>query len=75
MNTMKSLQKIYWLAVVLLMLAVLALPTGPSQAQAAAGFHISGRNLLDANGNNFIMRGVSHAHTWYPSQTSSFVVS
>ncbi|MCG2785087.1 MAG: cellulase family glycosylhydrolase [Anaerolineae bacterium] len=69
---MKSLQKIYWLAVVLLMLAVLALPTGPSQAQAAAGFHISGRNLLDANGNNFIMRGVSHAHTWYPSQTSSF---
>lgn len=29
---------------------------------------------MEANGNNFIMRGVSHAHAyvWYPSQTSSF---
>ncbi len=41
-------------------------------AHAAAGFTISGGRLLDANGNQFIMRGVSHAHTWYPSQTNSF---
>jgi len=36
------------------------------------GFHVSGRNLLDANGNNFIMRGMSHPHNWYLGQTSSF---
>ena len=27
---------------------------------------------VEANGNDFVMRGVNHAHTWYPSQTSSF---
>ncbi len=37
------------------------------------GFAVSGRNLLDANNNNFIMRGVNHGHNWYPGQTSSFV--
>ncbi|AVT32781.1 beta-mannosidase [Plantactinospora sp. BC1] len=41
-------------------------------AQAAAGFTISGGRLIDARGNEFIMRGVSHAHTWYASQTGSF---
>src|SRR4051794_12672456 len=41
-------------------------------ASAAVGFHISGGRLLEANGSAFVMRGVNHAHTWYPSQTSSF---
>ncbi|MFK3980719.1 cellulase family glycosylhydrolase [Micromonospora sp. NPDC050397] len=41
-------------------------------AHAAAGFTVSGGQLIDANGNPFVMRGVSHAHTWYPSQTGSF---
>ncbi|MEV4708833.1 cellulase family glycosylhydrolase [Actinoplanes sp. NPDC049316] len=34
-------------------------------AQAAAGFTVSGSQILDANGNAFVMRGVNHAHTWY----------
>lgn len=29
------------------------------------GFHVDGTRLLDANGNEFIMRGVNHAHAWY----------
>ncbi len=29
------------------------------------GFRVSGTKLLDANGNEFIMRGINHAHTWY----------
>ena len=37
-----------------------------------AGFSISGKQLLDGNGNNFIMRGVNHPHTWYLGETSSF---
>ncbi|GIJ24559.1 cellulase family glycosylhydrolase [Micromonospora lutea] len=44
---------------------------GPS-AHAAAGFTVSNGRLYDAKGNEFIMRGVNHAHTWYPNQTSSF---
>lgn len=68
---MKNTQKLYWLAMVLLLLLGVALPTGGSRA-ATTGFRVSGKNLLDANGNNFIMRGINHAHAWYSGQTSSF---
>ena len=41
-------------------------------ASAAVGLHISGRNIVEANGKTFVMRGVSHEHTWFTNQTSSF---
>ena len=41
-------------------------------AQAAVGIHVSGTNVVETNGSNFVMRGTSHAHVWYPTQTSSF---
>jgi mannan endo-1,4-beta-mannosidase len=41
-------------------------------AQAAVGLHVSGSSIVEANGSNFIMRGTSHAHVWYPTQTGSF---
>ncbi|MFF9316244.1 cellulase family glycosylhydrolase [Streptomyces sp. NPDC014748] len=43
------------------------------QAQAAdttAGFHVKDGRLLDANGKDFVLRGVNHAHTWYPDRTA-----
>src|SRR6266545_108389 len=55
--------------------AVLALLTSlvvaVSPANAAVGLHVSGRNIVEANGSNFIMRGAAHAHVWFSSQTSS----
>ena len=36
-------------------------------AVAADGFYVSGTKLYDANGNEFVMRGVNHAHTWFKS--------
>lgn len=30
-----------------------------------SGFKVSGTKLLDANGNEFIMRGINHAHVWF----------
>ncbi|MFE2754685.1 cellulase family glycosylhydrolase [Actinosynnema sp. NPDC059335] len=39
-------------------------------AHAAAGFTVSNGRLLDANGNDFVMRGVNHAHTWYTDRTT-----
>lgn len=39
-------------------------------AQAAVGIHVQGKNILEANGNVFVMRGTSHAHTWYSSTTT-----
>jgi mannan endo-1,4-beta-mannosidase len=41
-------------------------------AYAATGLHISGTNVVEANGSNFIMRGINHAHVWYTGQTQSF---
>lgn len=29
------------------------------------GFKVDGTKLLDANGNEFVMRGINHAHCWY----------
>jgi len=44
---------------------------GVSQGLAAGptGFHVSGRSLLEANGQNFIMRGINMPHNWYPEET------
>lgn len=30
-----------------------------------AGFQVDGTKLLDANGNEFVFRGINHAHTWF----------
>ncbi|MEV4822522.1 cellulase family glycosylhydrolase [Micromonospora sp. NPDC049274] len=56
-------------ALLALLLAVLAFG---QPAHAAAGFSVAGGKLYDANGTEFVMRGVNHAHTWYPQQTRSF---
>jgi mannan endo-1,4-beta-mannosidase len=41
---------------------------GPTQA---TGLHIADGRLVEGNGNDFVIRGVSHAHTWYPDETQS----
>jgi mannan endo-1,4-beta-mannosidase len=41
-------------------------------AYAATGLHVSGRNIVEANGQTFVMRGINHEHTWFTNQTSSF---
>ncbi|GGS54105.1 cellulase family glycosylhydrolase [Streptomyces violaceus] len=52
-----------------LLLSFLSLST-PAQA-APTGFRIENGRLLEASGNDFVMRGVNHAHTWYPGETQS----
>lgn len=44
-----------------------AAPT--TQATTAPGFHVQDGRLLDANNKDFVMRGVNHAHAWYPDRT------
>jgi mannan endo-1,4-beta-mannosidase len=59
------------LAGALLTLAA-ALTAAPAATGAAEvpGFRVSDGRLLDANGSDFVMRGVNHAHTWYPDRTT-----
>ncbi|MDT0393270.1 MULTISPECIES: cellulase family glycosylhydrolase [Streptomyces] len=56
-------------AVLGLLLPLLALAT-PAHA-APTGFRVENGRLLEASGNDFVMRGVNHAHTWYPDRISS----
>lgn len=47
----------------------------PITAYAASsnGFQVSGTKLYDANGKEFVMRGVNHAHAWYKGQESTAI--
>ncbi|MET9367338.1 cellulase family glycosylhydrolase [Streptomyces griseoflavus] len=47
-----------------LLLPLLAVTT-PAAHAAPAGFRVENGRLLEASGNDFVMRGVNHAHTWY----------
>src|SRR5699024_12817107 len=47
----------------------------PLPAHAQTGFHISNGRLVDASGNDFVMRGASHAHTWFTEQTQALADS
>ncbi|GAA2642586.1 hypothetical protein GCM10010399_90690 [Dactylosporangium fulvum] len=40
--------------------------------QDGVGLHVSGRNIVEANGNSFVMRGVSHPYAWKKEQRRSF---
>jgi mannan endo-1,4-beta-mannosidase len=41
-------------------------------AYAATGLHVSGRTIVEANGQTFVMRGINHPHAWYANRTTSF---
>ena len=62
------------LATVVAALLGLLLPLfafGSPAHAAPPGFRIANGRLLESNGNDFVMRGVNHAHTWYPDRVSS----
>ncbi|MFK4023297.1 cellulase family glycosylhydrolase [Streptomyces albogriseolus] len=46
------------------LLLTLLVPTTPAHA-APTGFRVQNGRLLETSGNDFVMRGVNHAHTWY----------
>ena len=56
----------------LLYVATPAPQTAEAAAPDAVGLRVNGQRIVEANGNTFVMRGVNHAHVWYPSQTNSF---
>ncbi|GAA1299186.1 cellulase family glycosylhydrolase [Saccharothrix xinjiangensis] len=51
------------------LLATAAPLLGAPAASAANGFYVGNGRLYDANGSEFVMRGVNHAHAWYPDRT------
>ncbi|MFD7880696.1 cellulase family glycosylhydrolase [Streptomyces sp. NPDC059766] len=59
------------LGLVLLGLFCPAVAQAQSPGVLATGLHVADGRLVEGNGNDFVMRGVNHAHTWYPSRTQS----
>ncbi len=57
-----------------LLAAALAVPlTAPSAAAAdPPGIHVEGTRLVERSGAPLVLRGVNHAHTWYPGETQAF---
>ncbi|MET9290650.1 glycoside hydrolase family 5 protein [Streptomyces sp. NPDC003077] len=49
--------------------SALAAPVTARAAEPAPGFRVEHGRLLDANGNDFVLRGVNHAHAWYRDKT------
>ncbi|MCC3764933.1 cellulase family glycosylhydrolase [Glycomyces sp. TRM65418] len=48
------------------------LQLAPAGAQQQGGFSIEGTQLIDANGNPFVMRGSTHPDVWYQGEFESF---
>ncbi|TYQ15664.1 UNVERIFIED_CONTAM: aryl-phospho-beta-D-glucosidase BglC (GH1 family) [Acetivibrio alkalicellulosi] len=40
----------------------------PPSIPATGQFQVVGSNLFDANGNNFIMKGINYPHTWFKNE-------
>src|SRR5688572_8370310 len=60
------------LGVTMVALAASFLVIQARPADAAVGLHISGRDIVEAGGQKFVMRGVNHHHVWSPTQTNAF---
>ncbi len=50
-------------------------PTEPDEpvVNVEGTFHVEGSTIVDANGNEFIMRGVNIAHCWYKNYTETSI--
>ncbi len=59
-------------AAMVVALGATALATSATAA-TPPGLHVSGTQLLEKDGTPFVARGVSHAHTWYTSQTPTAI--
>lgn len=62
-----------FLSVVLLFSFLFSLLSEDLTQASARGFRVEGTQLLDANGNAFVMRGVNHGHAWYKDTYSTVI--
>ena len=69
MGKRRTLRRVLGVILTAAMCAVLFLGLSSTGTKAAGGrFQVNGTKLYDANGNEFIMRGVNYPHAWYTSE-------
>ncbi|MDQ0209050.1 glycoside hydrolase family 5 protein [Alkalicoccobacillus murimartini] len=69
--TVLKKSSILLLSFVLLVLTYLVFAS--SEAKAANGFQVSGNTLYDATGNEFVMRGINHGHSWFKDDSATAI--
>ena len=72
-KSLKSLAKVVSAALVVSFALTVAGGFKYSASAATEGFKIVNGKLIDANGNEFIMRGINEAHNWYQNYDESSV--
>ncbi|WP_169084846.1 cellulase family glycosylhydrolase [Paenibacillus sp. PL91] len=65
---MLMIRKMKLTLMVAIMLAMVVPFIANEQSFAANGFYVSGNKLKDANGNDFVIRGINNPHAWYDTQ-------
>ena len=73
MRSRRSLLSGAVLAAAVVALGATSLISTAAQAATPPGLHVSGTQLVEKDGTPFVARGVSHAHTWYVSQTPTAI--
>ena len=73
MRSRRSLLSGAALAAAVVALGATSLFSTAAQAATPPGLHVSGTQLVEKDGTPFVARGVSHAHTWYTSQTATAI--
>jgi len=73
MRSRRSLLSGAVLAAAVVALGATSLISTAAQAATPPGLHVSGTQLVEKDGTPFVARGVSHAHTWYVSQTATAI--
>ena len=73
MRSRRSLLSGAALAAAVVALGATSLISTAAQAATPPGLHVSGTQLVEKDGTPFVARGVSHAHTWYTSQTATAI--
>ncbi|MBO3083404.1 cellulase family glycosylhydrolase [Cellulomonas fengjieae] len=73
MRSRRSLLSGAVLAAAVVALGATSLISTAAQAATPPGLHVSGTQLVEKDGTPFVARGVSHAHTWYTSQTATAI--
>ncbi|MEW2261070.1 cellulase family glycosylhydrolase [Streptomyces sp. NPDC047853] len=58
-------------AAVLGLVVSLAGPTAGTAEAAPTGIRVGNGRVVEADGSDFVMRGVNHAHAWYPDRTAA----
>lgn len=48
-------------------------PAADASTEFDGGFTVDGTDLLDANGNTFVFRGINYPHSWYAGQDATSI--